>query len=115
MKTTPSKQAREKSILGKVLNRARPGSRGLGKGGVMGPFDPYMKTMVPVPPYMTTGSPTPSDSTSVNYSRKGNGDQKAAQAIGKYAQFDRSPRKKERANGKVGSINDEKDLKILGK
>jgi hypothetical protein len=115
MKATPSNKQRERSVLSKVLNRARPGSHGLGKGGIMGPFDPYMKTMVPVPPYMTTGSPTPSDSTSVNYSRKGNGDQKAGQAISKYEQFDRSPRMKERANGKVGKVNDEKNLKTLGK
>lgn len=110
MKLSPSAKARERSILNKVIDRSKSA-----KGGQIGPFNPYQKTMVPVPPYMTTGSPTPSDSTSINYSRRENGDQSAKRAISKIKQFDRAPIAKERANGIVGKINDEKKLKGFNK
>jgi hypothetical protein len=107
MHLPPSKKERERQILKGVVDKAKPKTN---KGGQMGPFDPYAKTMVPVPPYITTGSPTPSDSTTINYSRKENGDALAKAAVKKYSQFDRSPRHKERANAMVGKINDEKNL-----
>jgi len=106
MQIKPSKGDRERAILKKVVDRSKTG-----KSGQIGPFNPYQKTMVPVPPYMTTGSPTPSDSTTINYSRKNNNNQAAGRAISGIKQFDRAPVKKEKANGLVGKINDEKKLK----
>ena len=108
MHATPSKARREREILSKVINKS-----GAGSGGKIGPFDPYQKTMVPVPPYITTGSPTPSDSTSINYSRKENGDAKARAATGEIEQFDRAPVKKDYVNKEVGFIGDEKRLSKL--
>ena len=105
MQIQPNEKSRERTILKKVIDRSKS------KGSVMGPFDPYAKTMVPVPPYMTTGSPTPSDSTNVNYSRREDGDRKAKNAVSKIKQFDRGPIAKERVNKLVGTINDEKKLK----
>jgi hypothetical protein len=110
MQSKPSRVERERAILKKVVDRSKTG-----KGGIMGPYNPYQKTMVPVPPYMTTLSPTPSDSTNINYSRKEKNDQAAGRAISKYKQFDRAPRAKEKANGMVGKINDEKKLKGFNK
>lgn len=110
MQSSPTAKSKERSILNKVIDRSRNG-----KGGPIGPFNPYQKTMVPVPPYMTTGSPTPSDSTNINYSRKEKNDQAAGRAISKIKQFDRVPIGKERVNGVVGKINDEKKLKGFNK
>lgn len=109
MQVQPNEKTRERQILNKVVTKAK------GKGGVIGAFDPYQKTMVPVPPYITTGSPTPSDSTTINYSRKENGDAQAKKAISKIKQFDRGPIAKDRVNKLVGFINDEKKLKGTGK
>ncbi len=109
MQVQPNEKTRERQILNKVVTKAK------GKGNMIGAFNPYQKTMVPVPPYMTTGSPTPSDSTSINYSRKGDGDNQAKRAISKIKQFDRGPIAKDRVNKLVGFINDEKKLKGLNK
>jgi hypothetical protein len=71
--------------------------------------------MVPVPPYITTGSPTPSDSTTINYARRENGDKSAKRVISKIKQFDRGPIAKDKINRLVGNINDEKKLKEFNK
>lgn len=112
MQFSPSKKDRERTILKGVVNKAKPKSS---RGEQMGPFDPYMKTMVPVPPYITTGSPTPSDNTTINYSRREDGDRKAKSAISKIKQFDRGPIAKDKINKLVGTINDEKKLRKFNK
>jgi hypothetical protein len=112
MQFTPSVKDRERQILKKVVNKSTPKN---GLGGKIGPFDPYMKTMVPVPPYITTGSPTPSDNTTINYSRRESGDKKAKSALSNIKQFDRKPTEKDRTNKLVGFINDEKQLKKSNK
>ena len=112
MQFSPSIKSRERTILKGVVNKSKPKSS---SGGKMGPFNPYQKTMVPVPPYMTTGSPTPADNTTINYSRREGGDRAAKVALSKIDQIDRAPRHKERANGLVGTINDEKKLRKSNK
>ena len=105
MQCTSNEKSRERAILHKVINKAKGG-----KGGPIGAFDPYKKTMVPVPPYMTTGSPTPSDSTTINYSRRENGNNAAKRAISNIKQFDRAPVKQSKIDRYVGKADDNQRL-----